>query len=220
MIFWIAYNILAGATAYFLGSIPTGYWLGRMFQGIDVREHGSKSTGATNVFRTLGKGPALVTLSVDVLKGVSAVIFVQWLYAQPAVANIAPVAIDYDICLSWAMVSAALLAILGHSKSVFLGFTGGKSAATGLGVLMAMSWEVGLGVALCFLGVLAVSRIVSLSSMSAAIAATVLMYMLDQPTAFVIMALVGAAYVVYLHRANFRRLLAGTEPRLGAQDIR
>ena len=75
MAFWVAYCTLAGAVAYLLGSIPTGYWLGKL-KGIDIRDHGSKGTGATNVLRTLGKGPALVALLVDLLKGVAAVAYV------------------------------------------------------------------------------------------------------------------------------------------------
>jgi glycerol-3-phosphate acyltransferase PlsY len=72
---WIAYNVLAGVVAYICGSIPTGYWLGKLLRGIDIREHGSGSTGATNVLRTLGKAPALAALSIDLLKGFAAVAF-------------------------------------------------------------------------------------------------------------------------------------------------
>ena len=80
MIFWIA-SAAGVAVAYLLGATPTGYLAGRMLRGIDIREHGSRSTGATNVLRTLGKGPALVVLLVDVLKGVAAILFARWFYA-------------------------------------------------------------------------------------------------------------------------------------------
>ena len=153
-----------------LGSIPTGYWLGKL-KGIDIREHGSKGTGATNVLRTLGKGPALVVLLIDLLKGVAAVAFARWLYSLPVVMTAAPSGVDVKAWLPWALTGAALLAILGHSRSIWIQFTGGKSAATGLGVLLAMSWQVGLGVAITFGATLAVSRIVSLSSIAAAGAA-------------------------------------------------
>ena len=212
---WIAYNALAGLVAYLCGAIPTGYWMGKLFRGIDIREHGSKSTGATNVLRTLGKAPALAALLIDLLKGVAAVVFARWLLTAPTVAAVAPRTIDLSVWLSWMTVIAALLAVLGHSRSIFIQFTGGKSAATGLGVLLAISWPVGLGAALCFIAVLAASRIVSLSSMSAAIAAVVLMLVLKQPLAFLVMAIVGAAYVVLRHQQNIRRLIAGTEPRIG-----
>ena len=212
---WIAYNLLAGSVAYLCGSIPTGYWMGKLLRGIDIREHGSKSTGATNVLRTLGKGPALIALASDLLKGVAAVTFARWLLRTSAVAASVPGSIDFDSWLSWMMVIAALLAVVGHSRSIFIRFTGGKSAATGLGVLLAVSWPVGLGAAVCFIAVLAVSRLVSLSSISAAIAAVVLMLILGQPVAFLVLAVVGAAYVVLRHKQNIHRLIAGAEPRIG-----
>jgi glycerol-3-phosphate acyltransferase PlsY len=212
---WNGYNVLVGAVAYLCGSIPTGYWLGKLLKGIDIREHGSGSTGATNVLRTLGKVPALVVLVIDLLKGVAAVAFARWLYSLPAVIAATPAAIDPPTSLPWAIAVAALIAMLGHSRSIWIQFKGGKSAATGLGVLLAMSWPVALGVAISFGVVLAVSRIVSLSSISAAVAAIVLMGLFHQPIAFLLMAIAGATHVVLRHRANLRRLLAGAEPRIG-----
>ena len=216
---WIAYNALAGLVAYLCGSIPTGYWMGKLLSGIDIREHGSKSTGATNVLRTLGKAPALTALLIDLLKGVAAVVFARWLFSTPTVAATAPGTINHNAWVSWITVAAALLAVLGHGRSIFIRFTGGKSAATGLGVLLAVSWPVGLGAALCFISVLTVSRIVSLSSISAAIAAVVLMLVLHQPVAFLFMAIMGAAYVVCRHQQNIRRLMAGTEPKIGQASV-
>jgi glycerol-3-phosphate acyltransferase PlsY len=212
---WIGYGVLVGAIAYLCRSIPTGYWLGKLLKGIDIRRHGSKSTGATNVLRTLGKVPALVALLIDLLKGVAAVAFARWLYSLPAVVAAAPAVIDLANWLPWAITGAALIAIVGHSRSVWIHFAGGKSAATGLGALLAMSWPVGLGVAIVFGVVLAVSWIVSLSSIAAAVAAIILMAVFHQPIAFLLMAIVGATYVVLRHKANIQRLLAGTEPRIG-----
>lgn len=210
---WVAYVAFVLGVAYLLGAIPTGYWLGRALKGIDIRQHGSKSTGATNVLRTLGKGPALVVLLVDVLKGVAAILFTRWFYALPAVLEVAPAHLpDW---LPWLVTLSALMAILGHSRSIWIGFTGGKSAATGLGVLLAMAWPVGLGILLVFAGVLAVFRIVSLGSIAAAVSASILMWMFQQPLAYQLVALVGGLYVIWRHQANIRRLLAGTEPQLG-----
>lgn len=211
---WVAYCTLVGTVAYLLGAIPTGYWLGKL-KGIDIREHGSKGTGATNVLRTLGKGSASVTLLIDLLKGVAAVAFARWLYSLPAVMTAAPSGIDVKAWLPWALTGAALLAILGHSRSIWIQFTGGKSAATGLGVLLALSWQVGLGVAITFALILAIFRIVSLSSISAALAAIILMAFFHQPSAFLLMAIAGATYVISRHTANIRRLFAGTEPKVG-----
>ena len=212
---WFAYNFVAGVIAYLCGSIPTGYWLGQLLRGIDLREHGSKSTGATNVLRTLGKAPAAATLLIDLLKGVAAVSFARWFYSLPMVIAAKPAVVDLDAWLSWTIMAAALLAILGHSRSIFIRFTGGKSAATGLGVLLAASWQVGLGVAITFIVVLLMSRIVSLSSIFAAVAAVVLMQAFHQPVPFSLLAVMGATYVVFRHRENVHRLFTGTEPRIG-----
>ena len=216
MVFWIA-SLIGLAIAYLFGSTPTGYLAGRLLKGIDIREHGSKSTGATNVLRTLGKWPALVVLLVDVLKGVGAIVFTRWfyawLYALPSVTP--PTAFDLQTCIPWAVCLAGLAALLGHSRSIWLNFTGGKSAATGLGVLLAMSWPVGLGAATAFGVVLAIFRIVSLSSVLAALTAIALVCGLAQPLPYRLLVIEGGIHVIMRHRANIQRLLAGTEPRLG-----
>jgi len=212
MVFWIASAAGLGI-AYLLGSTPTGYWVGKLLKGIDIREHGSRSTGATNVFRVVGKWPALVVLLVDVLKGVAALAIVRWLYELPSVTP--PPALDLQSWVPWAVCLAGLAALFGHSHSIWLNFTGGKSAATGLGVLLAMSWPVGVGAAAAFAVVLAVFRIVSLSSMLAALTAIALVCGLEQPLPYRLLVIAGGIYVIVRHRANIQRLLAGTEPRLG-----
>ncbi len=108
---WISYSVLVGVIAYLCGSIPSGYWLGRLLKEIDIREHGSRSTGATNVLRVVGKVPALVVLLIDLLKGVAAVAFARWHYSLPTVVGTKPAAIDLNIWLSWAIAGAALLAM-------------------------------------------------------------------------------------------------------------
>lgn len=213
---WIA-SVVVFAIAYLLGSTPTGYLAGRMLTGIDIREHGSRSTGATNVLRVLGKWPALVVLLVDVLKGVAAIVFARWLYPwvetlPPATTSTAP---DLQTWTPWAVCLAGLAVLLGHSRSIWLNFTGGKSAATGLGVLLAISWPIGLGAAAVFSVVLAAFRMVSLSSMLAALTAIALVCGLEQPLPYRMLVIAGGVYVIVRHRANIQRLLAGTEPRLG-----
>ncbi len=216
MVFWIA--SLAGlVVAYLLGAIPTGYLAGRLLRGIDIRRHGSGSTGATNVLRTLGKWPGLVVLLVDLLKGAAAIVFVRWFFpwldAAPFVTP--PAWPDAQTLTPWAVCLAGLAVLLGHGRSIWLNFTGGKSAAAGLGVLLAMSWPVGVGAAAVVGLSLAVFRIMSLSSMLGALTAVVLICSLEQPFAYRLLVIAGAAYVILRHRANIRRLLAGTEPRLG-----
>ena len=208
MSFWIA-SVTGLVVAYLLGSIPTGYLAGRLLANIDIRTHGSGSSGATNVLRTLGPWPASAVLCIDVLKGGAAIVLASLLLGviQPSP--------DLPVLLPWVICLAGLAVLLGHSRSVWLGFSGGKSAATGLGVLLVMSWPVGLGAMIAFGLTLAVFRIVSLASMIAAGTAAILVCMLDQAFAYRLLVLAGAAYVVFLHRANIGRLLAGAEPRLG-----
>jgi len=216
MVFWIA-GAVGFAIAYLLGSTPSGYLAGKLLKGIDIRERGSKSTGATNVLRTLGKWPALVVLLVDVLKCVGAVVFARWFYPwfSTVSSGTPPTAFDPQILEPWAVCLAGLAVLLGHGRSVWLNFTGGKSVATGLGVLLAMSWPVGLGAAMVFGVALAAFRIVSLSSMLAALTAIALICGLEQPLPYRLLVIAGGIYVIARHRANIRRLLAGTEPRLG-----
>jgi len=214
MIFWIA-SVAGLAVAYLLGSLPTGYLAGKLIKGIDIREHGSRSVGATNVLRTVGKWPALIVLLVDVLKGAAAVLFAgwfcAWLYTWPSVMP----SLDLQTLLPWAVCLAGIAALLGHARSVWLNFAGGKSAATGLGVLLAISWPVGLGTVVVFGLVVAISRIVSLGSMLGALTAMILVCALEQPLPYRLLVIAGGIYVIVRHRANIQRLLAGTEPHVG-----
>ena len=204
MIWWISGGLLV--LAYLLGSIPTGFAIAKLVQGIDIREHGSGNTGATNVFRVVGKQAGITVLVIDLLKGVIAVLLARYVLAQ----------VDGGlVVINWVQTLAGLLAILGHSRSVWLNFTGGKSAATGLGVLLALAWPVGLGTAAVFGIVFGLSRTVSLGSISAATAAPILMFITRQPLPYGLLALLGGVYVVLRHRSNISRLLAGTEPKLG-----
>jgi glycerol-3-phosphate acyltransferase PlsY len=218
MVFWIA-GAAGWAIAYLIGSISTGYLMGKLLRGIDIREHGSGSTGATNVLRTLGRWPALAVLLVDVLKGAAAVGLTRWLYLWlGATSTDTQAAIDLQSREPWAVGLAGLAVLLGHSRSVWLGFTGGKSAATGLGVLLALSWPVGLGAAAVFGVALALWRIVSLGSMLAALTSIALVCGLEHPLPYRQLVIAGGIYVILRHRANICRLMSGTEPRLGRQS--
>src|SRR4051812_28076839 len=216
MAFWTA-GVVGLVIAYLLGSMPTGYLAGKLLRGIDIREHGSRSTGATNVLRTLGKWPALAVLIVDVLKGAGAILvarsFCSWL--STGFSSTPPTAFDLQVGVPWTVGLAGIAVLLGHSRSIWLNFTGGKSAATGLGVLLAMSWPVGLGAAAAFGIVLASARIVSLSSILAALTAIVIVCAFEHPLPYRLLVIAGGLYVIVRHRANIHRLLAGTEPRVG-----
>ncbi|PSF35164.1 acyl-phosphate glycerol 3-phosphate acyltransferase [Aphanothece hegewaldii CCALA 016] len=194
--------------AYLLGSIPTGYLLGKYLKGIDIREHGSGSTGATNVLRNLGKPAGITVLVIDLLKGVGAIALAKSIYTT----DINPFPETWKF---WLITLAGIASLIGHSKSVFLNFSGGKSVATSLGVLLMMCPWVGLGTLGSFLAVLGISRIVSFSSITGAIAVPFLMILLQQPLPYILFAAFAGIYVIVRHRSNIERLIAGTEPRIG-----
>jgi glycerol-3-phosphate acyltransferase PlsY len=203
--------LIALLTGYLLGSIPSGYLAGRWWMGIDIRQQGSGSTGATNVLRVVGKGPALVVFLLDVGKGAAAVLLAKALLYQ---AGQTP----------WTdsgVVAAGLAALAGHIWPIWLGWKGGKAVATGLGMLLGLTWSVGLACFGIFLAVLSASRIVSLSSTVAAISLPLLMlgwfasHGMELRWPYLALALLTSALVIWRHRSNLERLLAGTEPRLG-----
>ena len=210
-------NLLVLLIGYLLGSIPAGWLAGRWLAGIDLRLQGSGSTGATNVLRVVGKGPALVVFLIDVLKGSAAVLLAKALL-QPQ---------GFDAVSDGWVVAAGLAALAGHIWPVWLGWKGGKAVATGLGMLLGLAWPVGLACFGIFLTVLTLSRIVSLSSVMAALSLPLLMVGWFNAgifggdgwrTAYLILALITTVLVLWRHRSNLRRLLDGTEPRLGAKS--
>lgn len=215
MLPWLLVNALLLLAAYGLGSIPSGYLAGRWLKGIDIREQGSGSMGATNVLRTLGKIPAIGVLLVDISKGGLAIAMVKFCYHLPVVSQLAKGIVNPEVLLPWMVTAAGLAALIGHSRPVWLNFRGGKSVASSLGVLAALSWPVALGTAGVFALMLALTRIVSLSSMTAALAVSAWMIGLHQPLAYCLFGFLGGLYVIGLHRSNIQRLLAGTEPKVG-----
>ena len=188
------FSLLLG---YLLGSIPSGWLAGRWLKGIDLREIGSGSTGATNVLRHVGKGPALVVFLIDVGKGAAAVLIARALGLG-----------------DWIQVLAGLTALAGHIWPVWLGFKGGKAVATGLGLFLGLAWPVGLASFGVFLAVFSLSRYVSLASVLAAISLPLLMAAGTDSNANLVVALVAMLLVLWRHRSNIKRLINGTEPKL------
>ena len=193
-------SLLLLAIGYLLGSMPNGYLAGRWLKGIDLRQCGSGSTGATNVLRNVGKAPALVVFLLDVGKGALAV-----LLAKSFGLN------------DWVQVLAGLAALAGHIWPVWLGWKGGKAVATGLGMFLGLAWPVGLACFGLFMAVISLSRIVSLSSVVAAIGLPVLMVLAGANGASISVSVVASVMVLWRHRSNIERLIAGTEPRIGAK---
>ena len=193
--------ILVIAGAYLIGSIPTGYIIVKLFTGQDIRTIGSGSTGATNVKRVMGKKWFFTVMILDALKGALPVIFAILFGTIFKEIGLLPVL-------------ASIFVILGHSKSVFLNFTGGKSVASGVGTLLALDWQAGLTIVLTWAVVTWVSRYVSLGSIIAMGLAPLIMWFLNAPPAYIAYALIAAVYVIYLHRENIKRLRNGNENKV------
>lgn len=195
-------EILAVAIgAYLIGSIPTGYIIVKAFKNEDIRKIGSGSTGATNVKRVMGKKWFFITLLLDAFKGALSVILAAIFAKSFTAIGLLPVI-------------AAVAVILGHSKSIFLNFTGGKSVASGVGTILALNWQVGLIIAAIWGVITYFSKYVSLGSIIALAISPFLMYFLDGRLAYVAYCLLGAIYIIYLHRENIGRLLRGEENKV------
>jgi glycerol-3-phosphate acyltransferase PlsY len=190
-------TVLVCLLGYVLGSIPFGLLLTRVAGAGDLRGIGSGNIGATNVLRTGRKGLAAATVLLDAAKGAAAVLIARALLD------------DQDTALF-----AGLAAVLGHLFPVWLGFKGGKGVATGLGVLIAAAWPVGLVACAAWLLVAATARLSSLASLAAFTSAPVTALIL-QEYSVVKLAFTIAVLVFVRHQANIRRLLSGTEPRIG-----
>jgi len=193
--------------SYLLGSIPTGYLMAKA-KGIDIRSVGSGNIGATNVFRALGKVPGIITLAVDCVKGLVAVLIVPNLVMR--LFNLDSVGSTPIIC--------ALCVILGHNYTCWLKFKGGKGIATSAGAFLAL---VPIALVICFglwLVVFGISRYVSLASIAAAVALPVFVFFTksvpnESPPLIFYLALVLSLLAIWKHRSNIQRLLNGTEHR-------
>lgn len=202
----IIYILLVIVIAYLLGSVSTAVWVGKIFHGIDVREHGSGNAGATNVIRVLGWKTGIPVLIIDVFKG--------WLAAMlPVFFQLAG---ENTALLTNLQILAGLAAITGHIFPVFAGFRGGKGVATIFGVLLAVHLTLTLCCIGVFLIVLLLTGYVSVSSMSAGISFPLLLFLLfDTPSVFFrIFSFVVALALIITHRKNISRLLKGEETRI------
>lgn len=193
-------RVLGLLVVYLIGSIPVGFLITRIAGGFDIRGKGSGNIGATNVLRTVGPVPAIATLLGDILKGYVAVRAAEVLGPEPA----------------WGAAGAAV-AIVGNCWPVFLRFTGGKGVATGLGAFLALAPKAVLPAAAAWLILAVAFRYVSLASIIGCVALAIGVWLFGYPQVYAASSVCVAALIVWRHKANVKRLLSGTEPRLGGR---
>jgi glycerol-3-phosphate acyltransferase PlsY len=185
---------------YVLGSVPTGFLVGRAW-GVDVRRAGSGNIGMANVLRTVGTWPAVITMAGDMLKGFAPVFLARFLTEN-----------------EWVVAEVALAAVVGHCWPVFLGFKGGKAVATGAGTTIALAPVVGLALFAFWWAVVLLSRYTSLGAISVMIVSPVAFFLTGQPTPYVLYTAIGGALVLWRHRENARALMKGTERKIGQKE--
>ncbi len=196
-------ELLVVPFAYLLGSLPFGYWLPRIFRGEDIRSSGSGNVGASNVFRVYGRRLGAAVALLDVAKGFTAALLGLW--AGGALVG----------------VLAGSAAMVGHARPIFLRFQkGGKMVATGGGATLALAPLVAFCCIVVWLAVFLLTRYASLASIATALALAVLVVLLGYPWPVIAFGIAGAAAVIFVHRQNIRRLVAGTEHRFGLRRAR
>ena len=205
----IAYVLMA-LIAYFIGSINFSVIISKKIAGFDVREKGSGNAGSTNVLRTVGKKAAALTLVCDIFKGVVSVLLALLI---GIIAKNSNKAILVEL--------AALFVVIGHTFPVFFEFKGGKGVATSLGVILIINWKIGLICLIFAIALMAITRMVSLGSISAAILFAILVlffrdksYIVEYNPSFILFGILLAGLVIFNHRSNLKRIIAGTENRL------
>ena len=211
--------VLIAIIGYLWGSIPSGYWMGKLLRGkdFDIRSYGSHKTGATNVRRTLGNGPAAVVLVFDLSKGVGPVL----------IATLIP----FFFLSGWGPTVAGIAALLGHCFPVFIGFRGGRGVLTGAGAMLVVSPLIFLIAGVTTISTIAISRYVSLGSIVGAMTSIIcgiIFFFIGQanPAFFgrvslaqMVLLVVVPALVIIFHYDNIGRLLAGKERKLGQKEV-
>lgn len=201
----LALKSVAFVLAYLLGSIPSSVWIGKAFFGIDVREHGSGNAGATNTLRVLGKPAGFTVLGLDFLKGFLAASLVLWFDDL----NYSPYRMEFKMLLG-------VCAVLGHIYPVFAGFRGGKGIATLIGVVAGIDILLALACMITFVIIVAITKYISLGSMLSGLVSPLyagLIHSWDEMNLVYFCSVVGVL-VVYTHRTNIKRLMAGNENKL------
>ncbi|MFH1594475.1 MAG: glycerol-3-phosphate 1-O-acyltransferase PlsY [Candidatus Omnitrophota bacterium] len=192
--------------AYILGSIPTSFIFARLLKRIDIRDHGSGNVGATNVFRVIGKVPAIIVLVLDMLKGtVSVAVLPLFFFNDP---------INSMMGMERYKILLGIFAICGHIFSIFLKFKGGKGVATTAGVLIALMPELFAVSALIWICIFAIFRIVSVASIAASIFLPILAIIFHRSVYLILFCVIICIVGTYKHRSNIQRLIRGEENKL------
>jgi len=199
------------AFAYFFGAIPFSLIVGKLFFRVDLRKEGSGNLGTTNTFRILGVKPAIAILILDMLKGVLPVMLARFLGGTPL--SVLAAAQSSPTAQAWLMIAGALTAVIGHSASPYIKFRGGKGAATTAGVMLALMPKVFIIAAILFIGTVALTHYVSVGTLAVALTFPVLTALFYPQLPYILLSLIVAVILIYLHRANIKRLKEGTEPR-------
>ncbi len=212
----------AALAAYLVGAIPNGVLIGKLFSDVDVRAYGSGKTGATNVLRTLGPGAAALVVIGDIAKGAIAVLLARYVFFGALVSFPIHAAASHAALARyqpWAEALAGLAAVLGHTYSIYIRFSGGRGVLTGAGALLVMSPVSILFGLVAAVVPIALTRYVSLGSVLSATVVPVvelILYLTNHaPLPYLLFTLFGGAYIIVLHRDNIGRLLNGTERKLG-----
>lgn len=185
--------------SYLLGSIPFGLIITKYFLGFDIRKKGSGNIGMTNVMRTAGKLPGILTFLFDFAKGVFAVwIVLYWVYPE----------------IGEGIVIPAMFAVFGHTKSIFLKFTGGKGVATNFGVWSILDWRIFLGIVGIWVFIFVVKKISSLSALISLLFFPVITFYFKGVSLWFFVSITLSIYMIYLHKKNIQRLLANKEGTL------
>jgi glycerol-3-phosphate acyltransferase PlsY len=197
----VLHSVIAIIASYLLGSVAFSILIAKWVKGIDIRQHGSGNAGATNTLRVLGKGPGTAVFSLDIAKGIAAVLLGRWLG-------------DGD---AWTMVACGLAAIIGHNWPVWFRFKGGKGIATTIGVMATLAFLPTLYAGLIAILIIVLTRYVSLGSLLFAAFIPVFILLLDKPAALLWASLIVCVFAFMRHRTNIVKLVQGKERKLGGR---
>ncbi|MCK8827599.1 glycerol-3-phosphate 1-O-acyltransferase PlsY [Natroniella acetigena] len=195
--------LLAMGISYLLGSIPFGLLVAKYVKGVDIRDYGSGNIGATNAYRIMGLGMGFVVALLDIGKGLLGITVASSFFPEEP----------------FLILLVGVMAIVGHNWSLFLKFTGGRGVATSVGVLTSLAPGAIFVVFIVWALIVAITKYVSLGSIIGAVLIPIMMFLFNKPTEYVLFGLLIAIFVIYGHKPNIKRLLAGTENKITKTQV-